>query len=66
MLCLFYGQRYGKVYKSRTENLPAEEPVKKIPSQVIDLRPYINSLPLFDLRAAANPRLNLIDGFLPR
>jgi len=51
--------------RSRTENLPTEEPVKKISSKVIDLRPYINSLPLFDLRAAANSRFNLIDGFLP-
>jgi SOS-response transcriptional repressor LexA len=51
--------------RSRTENLPAQEPEKVIPSKVVDLRPYINSLPLFDLRAAANPRFSLIDGFLP-
>ena len=51
--------------RSRTEKLPVEEPAKKAPPKVIDLRPYINALPLFDLRVAANPRFNLVDGFLP-
>jgi SOS-response transcriptional repressor LexA len=51
--------------RSRTENLPVEEPEEKAATKVIDLRPYINALPLFDLRAAANPRFSLIDGFLP-
>ena len=51
--------------RSRTENLPVEEHEEKAAPKIIDLRPYINALPLFDLRAAANPRFSLIDGFLP-
>ena len=49
--------------RSRTENLPAEVPGKKSLAKVIDLRPYINALPLFDFRAAANPHYDALDGF---
>jgi SOS-response transcriptional repressor LexA len=49
--------------RSRAENLPAvESETEKSPAKVIELRPYVNALPLFDFRAAANPHYDSLDG----
>ena len=62
--CYVYFMDKGteRFFRSRAENLPAVEWEEVSAPKVVEIRPYMNALPLFDLRAAANPQYETLDG----
>jgi DUF2075 family protein len=59
----FMDRETERFFRSRSENIPVVELDEEVAPKVIELRPYFNALPLFDMRAAANPKYDSLDGF---